>query len=79
MSPPALTPIQEFPLEWSLRKAVLVAQGGGGWFRWVEEKDIPHPSTLPLSPSLHLARQPTGTANSPAPNPLSKKRDLLLG
>lgn len=73
------TSIREFPLEWSLGKAVLVAQGGGDWFRWVEEKTSHTHGALPLSPS------PPGQATlrpcqlSPAPNPLSKERDLELG
>lgn len=77
--PPPPPLIRELPLEWSLGKAVLVAQGGGGWFRWVEEKGISHPRCppfLPLSPGQATCRH---CQLSPAPNPLGKERDLWRG
>lgn len=68
------------PLTMVTGEAVLVAQGGGGWFRWVEEKGIPHPQCPPSLP-LSLPGQATRRhwELSPAPNPLSEERDLWLG
>ncbi|CAK6438350.1 unnamed protein product [Pipistrellus nathusii] len=61
-------------------KAVRAARGGGGWFRWVEEKGISHPRCPPSLPLSLPALATCGHCQlAPAPNPLGKEEDLGLG